>query len=253
MAKDFASDYIEVKDRLVEFHERYPDGRIICTPPEVHTVGSATFIGVTATVYRDHDPAMPPASVGSAWEPFPGKTPFTRDSEAMNAETSAIGRALAAAGISAHASLASREDVQRRQEEQKTISEADRAEVDNLIAELSEAAKAELKDLWKQSGLPIWKKCKAGHLDAVHELIVKVDTADPTVGGDQGERPDNGRQLAMRRLFAMLAERNIGDDVRHDWAGNQLGREIASFAELSDDEISQLTDDLRSGQIRGAS
>jgi hypothetical protein len=109
------SGYVEVKDRVVEFYAKYADGRIQATPPEVVTVGDRTFLAVTATVYRTPDDPTP--CVASAWEPFPGKTPYTRDSEAMNAETSAWGRALAAAGIGTQRSMSSADEVRARQAE----------------------------------------------------------------------------------------------------------------------------------------
>ena len=61
-------------------------------------------------------------SMGTAWEPFPGKTPFTRDSEMMNAATSALGRALGYMGLGLARSIASRDEVetaQRRQPEEE--------------------------------------------------------------------------------------------------------------------------------------
>jgi hypothetical protein len=51
-----------------------------------------------------------------AWEPVPGKTPYTRGSELMVAETSAWGRALAAIGIATNKSVASAEEVRSARE-----------------------------------------------------------------------------------------------------------------------------------------
>ncbi len=51
---------------------------------------------------------------GTAWEPVPGPTPFTRDSELQNAETSAWGRAIAALGFKVKDGIASAEDVRNR-------------------------------------------------------------------------------------------------------------------------------------------
>jgi hypothetical protein len=76
-------------------------------------IGERMFLEVVAHVYRSPDDRTP--TVASAWEPFPGRTPYTRDSEAMNAETSAVGRALGLAGYGSTKSIASREEVQARQ------------------------------------------------------------------------------------------------------------------------------------------
>lgn len=91
-------DYIDVAERLKQFYEKYPDGRVTRRgEPKVMELGNKTFVVYTAEAYRTPDDPKP--CVGTAWEPFPGPTPFTRDSELMNAETSAWGRAIVAAGI----------------------------------------------------------------------------------------------------------------------------------------------------------
>ncbi|HEY7821467.1 MAG TPA: hypothetical protein VIG24_01465, partial [Acidimicrobiia bacterium] len=67
-----------------------------------------------ACAYRTPDDPAP--GVGLAWEPVPGRTPYTRGSELMVAETSAWGRALAAIGIATNKSVASAEEVRSAQE-----------------------------------------------------------------------------------------------------------------------------------------
>lgn len=108
------SDYVDVAERIAKFYAQYPDGRIAASPPRVESIDGKSFIAVTASVYRSETDPQP--CIGSAWEPFPGKTPYTRESEAMNAETSAVGRALALAGIEVRRSISSRDEVQARQE-----------------------------------------------------------------------------------------------------------------------------------------
>jgi hypothetical protein len=107
------SDYVDVSTRIARFYERFPDGRIQATPGEVVTIGDRVYVAGVAKVYRTADDATP--CIAGAWEPWPGRTPYTKDSEAMNAETSAIGRALAAAGIEVRRSMASRDEVRSRQ------------------------------------------------------------------------------------------------------------------------------------------
>jgi hypothetical protein len=51
-----------------------------------------------------------------AWEPVPGRTPYTKGSELMVAETSAWGRSLAAIGIATNKSIASAEEVRSARE-----------------------------------------------------------------------------------------------------------------------------------------
>ena len=112
----FANDYVEVAERVSVFFERYPEGSIQADEAKIVTIGDRTFITVIARAYRTPNDERP--GVAQAWETFPGKTNFTRDSEAMNAETSAIGRCLGVLGIASKRSIATKEDVQRRQAEQ---------------------------------------------------------------------------------------------------------------------------------------
>ena len=91
-------DYVDVSERIKMFYEKYPDGRLTSwAHPELFLVGDRTFIAYGAAAYRTHDDPKP--GVGWAWEPVPGPTPFTRDSELQNAETSAWGRAIVALGF----------------------------------------------------------------------------------------------------------------------------------------------------------
>lgn len=123
MAGNFdLSSYVTVADRLLAFYSANPDGRIRCKRPRVVTIDDRTFLEVVATVYRSPDDRTP--TVASAWEPYPGRTPYTRDSEAMNAETSAVGRALGLAGYGSTRSIASREEVAARQSASSGIAPA---------------------------------------------------------------------------------------------------------------------------------
>lgn len=113
-------DYVDVAARIVEFRAKYPDGRLRPVDPAkpywVETLGSATFIVYAAAALRSETDANP--GIGLAWEPFPGRTPYTRDSELMNAETGAWGRAIMAAlAADAKKGIASREEVRNRRED----------------------------------------------------------------------------------------------------------------------------------------
>lgn len=132
-------DYVDVSERIQKFYAANPDGRIEADPAVVQQLAERLFIGVVARVYRSPDDTQP--CQGQAWEPFPGKTPYTRDSEAMNAETSAVGRALALAGIEVRRSIATRGEVQNRRAERvpETVKAATPAEVAAVVAEFAEA------------------------------------------------------------------------------------------------------------------
>lgn len=82
------------------------------------------FIVYTAVAYRSPDDRKP--GIGVAWEPYPGRTPYTKASEVMNAETSAQGRAIVAALASdSKAGVASREEVRNRRAERLSTTPPD--------------------------------------------------------------------------------------------------------------------------------
>lgn len=111
--KSSLDDYIDVAERIVQFRGHYPDGSLQAyAEPTVMTIGDKTFIKYTAAAYRTPDDHRP--GIGTAWEPFPGTTPYTRNSELMNAETAAWGRAIVALGIVANRKIASKQEVQAR-------------------------------------------------------------------------------------------------------------------------------------------
>jgi len=107
-------DYIDVAERIQHFLEKYPEGSLQAYCEwKVATVGDQAFIVYTAAAYRSPEDHRP--GIGTAWEPFPGRTPYTKDSELMNAETAAWGRAIVALGLTANRKIASRQEVQARQ------------------------------------------------------------------------------------------------------------------------------------------
>jgi hypothetical protein len=91
----FAKDYVDVATRIRDFKEAYPDGSLQQVRLEFHTIGDQQFVLYVAACFRTPDDQRP--GIGSAWEPIPGRTPYTKDSEVMVAETSAWGRAIVAA------------------------------------------------------------------------------------------------------------------------------------------------------------
>lgn len=87
-------DYIDVAERIAEFRTKYPEGSLQQVALDFREVNSTWWVIYTAAAYRTPDDQRP--GHGTAWEPVPGKTPYTRDSELQNAETAAWGRAIVA-------------------------------------------------------------------------------------------------------------------------------------------------------------
>ena len=109
------SDYVDVPTRFAALLAKWPELRIKEHRPEIVTIGDKTFISVTMQAWRTPDDPIP--CQATCFEPFPGKTPFTRDSEQMNASTSCLGRL--AGLMMSFPKMASLEEVVNRQTEQK--------------------------------------------------------------------------------------------------------------------------------------
>lgn len=127
-------DYIEVNERLAAFYAKYPNGSLQ-SEWELKTVGDALFIVVTAYAYRDPYDARP--GMGTAWELYPGRTPFTKGSELMVGETSAWGRAIASLGFKVKRSVASAEEVraaEARRAESNGHETIDKARAEQILA-----------------------------------------------------------------------------------------------------------------------
>jgi hypothetical protein len=108
------SNYVDVPTRFAMALERWPELRIVENRPEIITIGDKVFIAVTVQAWRTPDDEIP--AQNTAWEIFPGATPFTRGSEMMNASTSALGRVLGFM-MSFGPKMASAEEVRNRQPE----------------------------------------------------------------------------------------------------------------------------------------
>lgn len=125
-------DYIDVAARIVEFREKFPTGSLVQQDLQfLSDFAGKDWVVYTAAAYRTPDDEQP--GIGTAWEPVPGPTSFTRDSEVQNAETAAWGRAMVAAlAVDTKKGVASAEEVRNRQTEKRDY--------------LAEAAKATTKD-----------------------------------------------------------------------------------------------------------
>ena len=114
------SNYVDVKTRIKLFYERYPEGSL-----QFEFKGSlgANIWGV-AYAYRT--PEDPRPATGNASELAEGKTAYTRGSELMNLETSAIGRAIGNLGIGIEAGMATSDEVAFAKERQRVIPSAEK-------------------------------------------------------------------------------------------------------------------------------
>lgn len=102
--------YVDVATRLRLALDRWPELRVQEQTPQLTPDGR--FVSVTVHVWRTVDDPLP--SIATAWEPAVGKTSYTKDSEMMNAGTSALGRALGYMGIGIERSISSTNETANR-------------------------------------------------------------------------------------------------------------------------------------------
>jgi len=109
-------DYIDVAARIAQLREKHPEGSLQQVSLQFVDFAGTSWVVYTAAAYRTPGDERP--GIGTAWEPVPGKTPYTKDSELQNAETAAWGRAIVACLASdTKRGVASAEEVRNRQED----------------------------------------------------------------------------------------------------------------------------------------
>ena len=84
------SNYVDVPTRFAALLAKWPELRIREERPQIVTIGDKTFISVTMQAWRTPDD--PIFCQATCFEPYPGKTSFTRDSEQMNLLSRTLGR-----------------------------------------------------------------------------------------------------------------------------------------------------------------
>ncbi len=180
-------DYVDVATRVAQFYKQHPEGAI---RSEVY-FDDGKVVRVRGSVYRKVTDEHP-SGVGHA-EEVRGSGPVNKTSALENCETSAWGRALAAAGLEVRKGIASREEI-----EQAKAEENRQATTNGNVAEHLAASVA-----------PMGEKAQAS-LTALHEQFVEGD-------GD------------LQRLNLKLAE--IGADTFADALelDRQRGKQLADF------------------------
>lgn len=149
-------DYIDVATRIVEFREKYPEGRLRQRDVQFLDFAGKSWVVFTAEAWRTPDDPAP--AHGTAWEPVPGPTQFTRDSELQNAETAAWGRAMVAAlAVDTRKGIASTEEVRNRQ--QPTPSERTKNALEAIERADSLASLA-----------TVWRRVEDGGLSGIQRL-----------------------------------------------------------------------------------
>jgi hypothetical protein len=207
------SNYVDVPTRIRQLREKHPDAVLRPANPaepfRIMEIGGREFIIYTAACYRTPDDPMPAIAVAA--EPVIGQSAFTRNSEVMNAETSAWGRCIMAALAVDEPHIASREEVEnRRNDEQQQIA-------DQIVRDVFPESKP----------VPAKHPAARQHADGARKLAAVAS-----------EKQQN--------LIKKLArERNIEHPTQH--ASDVLGTTVESLASLTTKEASRVIESLMSG------
>jgi hypothetical protein len=178
--------YVDVAERIREFRAKYPNGCLRpfnpAEPFRVMEIGGREFIVYTAAAFRSPEDTLPAVAVAA--ELAVGKTNFTRESEVMNAETSAWGRAIVALLVADTQRIASLEEVRNRQAE-NVAKEAPktpykpRTQVKNegaSVTALSSSASSAQLGLMKK----LAKEKNVGNLDEFVQVLLEDKTKTAT-------------------------------------------------------------------------
>lgn len=213
--------YIDVAERIREFRRQYPNGSLRPHNPdkpfEVVTLQTddgrtKTYIVYVAAAFRSPDD--PCAGIGVAWEPFEGKTPYTRDSELMNAETSAWGRAIVAALAADTQKIASLQEVRNRQ----GSSEPQQRSREQMIADAND---------------------KSDTIKRANQAPSNVTPINATGAGITEPQ---------KKLLSKLARERGSDPA--EFAGSVIDRQVASIDELSKREAMSVITELTNGRSK---
>jgi hypothetical protein len=236
------ADYVTVAQRIAQFREKHPEGCLRplerTKPYEIVEIGDAVMIVVVAAAYRAPDDPLP--GVGMAAEPFPGRTPYTRGSELMNAETSAWGRAIVAT-LAADTSLAiaSQDEVRNRRDDGLPVNRDGSLAHSQITDAQREAAGVMTKAQTREHG-------QLRKLDHPRPADRSNDPAgDPWAGHpeDQSGSSNSKQHQQLGILYGQIGITDRADRLAD--MQNRVGRDITSAKDLSYAEAEAAIRELR--------
>lgn len=142
-------DYVTVPERVVSFYEKFPEGSLQSEIVEM----SDHLVVVRSYAYRTPDDPRP--GIGHSSLAIPGSTPYTKGSELENAETSAVGRAIAMLGFHVKKSIASSDEI--RNKGGQVVADVEKTDDGGLIGTVQVGDRAKSSDfLLYQEGSSGW-------------------------------------------------------------------------------------------------
>ena len=207
------TNYVDVATRIRQLRAKHPEAVLRPANPaepfRIMAIGNREFIIYTAACYRTPDDPMPAIAVAA--EPVVGSSNFTRNSEVMNAETSAWGRAIMAALAVDEPQIASRDEVQNRRN-------------DNA----QQIAEQTLREVFPDATVVEQADHPAAHQPSGAQKLAAVAS------------------VKQQNLIKKLArERGITD--MHAHAGDVLDRQVDTLSTLTTKEASRVIDSLMNG------
>jgi hypothetical protein len=216
MAYDL-NGYVDVAERIRQLREKHPHAVLRpynpAEPFKVMEIGGREFIVYTAACYRTPDDPTPAIAVAA--EPAVGKTNYTRDSEVMNAETSAWGRAIVACLAADTQRIASLNEVQNRRADQENVTPQD------------------LQEAYEPRGpIPFPKRPSASQ--------ARVDE-HPASGGSSSSGGEISMTPKQRGLMMKLStEKGLDTSELKALIVIAVGREVAEISDLSKSDASKV-------------
>jgi len=204
-------DYVDVPARLKMLADKYPEVRIVEYQPVIKQIGDKTYIEVKVQAWRDSDDKYP--AIAYCWEPFPGTTPYTRDSEQMNAATSALGRLVAIMLPGAFTKQASANEVLHRAGPPKQAPKFDTPAIDPWADQPS-------------------------HQQQVQAIVERTSNERKAASASGNATEPQLKMLASRAKAKGLT---VAEDLRV-FCADTIGRDITSSKELTKAEASKVID-----------
>ena len=171
-------EYVQVDDRVMEFHRLYPNGRIVTKYKMLGDPGSFVFITTTKVI---PDISLPDRYfTGFAYE-HEGSSQVNERSALENCETSSVGRALGFlnVGLISGSGIASADEMQNAVQDRGPISHSDGPKMDGPATEKQVNFISRLRSQILEEAV------KAGNRDAAEKALTALtDEFRPEGGGE---------------------------------------------------------------------